>query len=178
MADLAVLAPRRHSVVTRMEIEYGLLLNPARAKKLASITVLPFEDADAIAVAAIRAALHQRGQPIIGAYDIQIAGCSMARGLVMMTSNEGEFRRVSGLQVTTLQVSWPDARAYPWNRFAFEGTAEDDPAIGDALQALRRLAIYKYCSVRQDFPTIVVVATRRRVEAWHEPRRCWGQEPG
>ena len=42
---------------------------------------------------------------------------------------------------TTLQVSWPGARAYPWNRFAFEGTAEDDPAIGDALRALRRLVI-------------------------------------
>ena len=94
------------SVITRMEIEYGLLLNSARAKKLApvidaflaSITVLPFEDADAVAAAAIRAALHRRGQPI-GAYDIQIAGCGVARGLVVVTSNEGEFRRVSGLHI-------------------------------------------------------------------------------
>jgi tRNA(fMet)-specific endonuclease VapC len=93
-------------VITRMEIEVGLLLNPARAKKLApvidaflaSITILPFEVTDAIAAAAIRAALQQRGQPI-GAYDIQIAGCGVARGLVVVTSNESEFRRVSGLQV-------------------------------------------------------------------------------
>ncbi len=94
------------SVITRMEIEFGSLLNPARARKLApmlsafleSITVLPFEDADAVAAAAIRAALQKRGQPI-GAHDIQIAGCGMARSLTVVTSNEGEFRRVSGLQV-------------------------------------------------------------------------------
>lgn len=94
------------SVITRMEIEFGLLLNPARARKIApmlsafleSIAVLPFEEADAMAAAAIRAALHKRGQPI-GAYDIQIAGCGMARSLTVVTSNEGEFRRVSGLHV-------------------------------------------------------------------------------
>jgi tRNA(fMet)-specific endonuclease VapC len=94
------------SVITRMEIEYGLLLNPARARKLAplleammaSISVLPFEDADASAAAAIRANLHQRGQPI-GAYDIQIAGCGVARGLIVVTSNAAEFERVSGLRV-------------------------------------------------------------------------------
>lgn len=94
------------SVVTGMEIEYGLLLNPERARKLApvlgaflsSIAVLPFEDADAKAAAAIRAALHQEGRPI-GPYDCQIAGCGVARGLVVVTSNEAEFRRVSGLRI-------------------------------------------------------------------------------
>ena len=93
------------SVVTRMEIEYGLL-NPKRARKLApildqflsAISVLPFDDADAKAAAAIRAALHQAGRPI-GPYDCQIAGCGLARGLVVVTSNEGEFRRVSGLRI-------------------------------------------------------------------------------
>lgn len=93
-------------VVTRMEIEYGLLLNPERARKLApildaflsSITVLPFDAADAKAAAAIRAALHQEGRPI-GPDDCQIAGCGLARGLVIVTSNEAEFRRVSGLRI-------------------------------------------------------------------------------
>ena len=93
------------SVVTRMEIEYGLLLNPKRARKLApildqflsAISVLPFDDADAKAAAAIRAAA-QAGRPI-GPYDCQIAGCGLARGLVVVTSNEGEFRRVSGLPI-------------------------------------------------------------------------------
>lgn len=92
------------SAVTRMEIEYGLLLNPARAKKLApildaflsAIAVLPFDDADAKAAAAVRATLHQEGRPI-GPYDCQIAGCGLARGLVVVTANEAEFRRVGGL---------------------------------------------------------------------------------
>lgn len=94
------------SVVTRMEIDYGLLLNPQRAKKLAplldaflsSITTLPLEEADAKAAAAIRATLRQTGQPI-GPYDCQIAGCGLARGLVVVTSNEAEFLRVGGLRI-------------------------------------------------------------------------------
>jgi tRNA(fMet)-specific endonuclease VapC len=94
------------SVVTRMEIDYGLLLNPQRAKKLtplldaflSSIITLPFEDADAQAAATVRAALRRIGQPI-GPYDCQIAGCGLARGLIVVTANEAEFRRVSGLCV-------------------------------------------------------------------------------
>lgn len=94
------------SVVTRMEIDYGLLLNPQRARKLApvlnaflsSITTLPFDEADAKAAAAIRAALRQTGRPI-GPYDCQIAGSGLARGLVVVTSNVSEFLRVGGLRI-------------------------------------------------------------------------------
>lgn len=94
------------STVTRMEIEYGLLLNPQRAKRLAplldallaTITTLTFDGPDATAAAATRAALHRQGRPI-GPYDCQIAGTGLARGLVVVTSNVGEFQRVSGLQV-------------------------------------------------------------------------------
>ena len=38
------------------------------------------------------------GRPI-GPYDSQIAGCGLARGLVVVTSNDREFQRVSGLQL-------------------------------------------------------------------------------
>jgi tRNA(fMet)-specific endonuclease VapC len=94
------------SAVTRMEIEFGLHLNPDRARKLApvmdaflsSIAILPFVDADAKAAGAIRAALQKQGQPV-GAYDVLIAGCGLARGLVVVTSNLGEFQRIGGLQV-------------------------------------------------------------------------------
>jgi len=94
------------SALTRMEIDYGLGLNPERAKKLApileaffsTIATLPFDEADAQAAAAIRATLKTLGQPI-GAYDVLIAGTGLARGLVVVTSNVGEFKRVSGLQV-------------------------------------------------------------------------------
>ncbi len=89
-----------------MEIEFGLMLNPQRASKLApvihaflsAITTLPFDAADAQAAGAVRAALQTRGQPI-GAYDALIAGCGLARGLIVVTSNVGEFQRVSGLVV-------------------------------------------------------------------------------
>jgi len=94
------------SALTRMEVDYGLALNAERAKELApmldaffaTIVTLPFDEADAKAAAAIRAALKTQGQPI-GAYDVLIAGTGLARGLVVVTSNVGEFKRVSGLQV-------------------------------------------------------------------------------
>ncbi|MEZ5600044.1 MAG: hypothetical protein R3F36_03090 [Candidatus Competibacteraceae bacterium] len=74
------------SSITRMEIEWGLMLNPARARKLApvidaflsSIATLAFDAADAQA-AGVRAALQRQGRPI-GAYDVLIAGCGLARG--------------------------------------------------------------------------------------------------
>ena len=94
------------STLTRMEVEYGLALNADRSRKLApvlqaffsTISTLPFEVADALAAAAIRAALKTKGQPI-GAYDVLIAGTALARGLVVVTSNVGEFQRIGGLQV-------------------------------------------------------------------------------
>jgi tRNA(fMet)-specific endonuclease VapC len=94
------------SALTRMEVDYGLALNAARARKLApvldaffsTIATLPFDAADAHAAAAIRAALKTKGRPI-GAYDALIAGTGLARGLVVVTANVSEFKRVSGLQV-------------------------------------------------------------------------------
>jgi tRNA(fMet)-specific endonuclease VapC len=46
----------------------------------------------------VRAKLKVQGQPI-GAYDILIAGCALVRGLVLVTSNTGEFARVAGLVI-------------------------------------------------------------------------------
>lgn len=94
------------SALTRMEVDYGLALNAARAKQLspmldaffASIVTLPFDESEAKAAAAIRAGLKTRGQPI-GAYDVLIAGTALARGLIVVTSNVGEFKRVGGLLV-------------------------------------------------------------------------------
>lgn len=94
------------SAFTRMEIDYGLALNSERARRLAPVldaffsvvTTVPFDSADAQAAAAIRAALKSKGQSI-GAYDVLIAGSAVARGLIVVTSNVGEFSRVSGLQV-------------------------------------------------------------------------------
>ncbi len=94
------------STVTAMEIEYGLLLSPPRARKiepmiralLNDVEVFSYEPPDASATAAVRAALVKRGATI-GPYDLMIAGTALRRGLVMVTSNRGEFTRVAGLIV-------------------------------------------------------------------------------
>ncbi len=98
--DLAI------SSVTLMEIKYGLALNPARAKNilplldilLEMIQVIPYEQQDANATAVIRAYLKKQGTPI-GPYDVMIAGCALARQLMMVTSNTKEFDRVAGLSL-------------------------------------------------------------------------------
>ena len=96
------------SSITAMEIEFGLALDLVRARRLApvmhallaAVTILPYETEDARATATLRASLRKKGRPI-GAYDALIAGCALARGLVLVTSNEREFGRVSGLRMET-----------------------------------------------------------------------------
>lgn len=93
------------SVITVMELRYGLQLNPQRAQKiepvitsfLSSITLLPFGISEAEQVAHIRAILRSQGQPI-GAYDVLIAATALQYNLVMITANQREFDRVPGLQ--------------------------------------------------------------------------------
>lgn len=94
------------SALTRMEVDHGLALDAERARKLApvldaffsAIATLSFDEVDARAAAAIRAAFKAKGQSI-GAYDVLIAATGLARGLAVVTSNVGEFRRVGGLRV-------------------------------------------------------------------------------
>ncbi len=94
------------SVVTVMEVEYGLRLNPARVRTIRPVMdallrdaqVLPYEIADARATAGIRAALRRSGTPI-GPYDVLIAGTGVRHGLTVVTSNPAEFERVAGLVV-------------------------------------------------------------------------------
>jgi tRNA(fMet)-specific endonuclease VapC len=94
------------SVVTAMEIEYGLRLNPPRARRiepvlhalLSSIAVLPYAVEDALATASVRASLHRAGKPI-GPYDAMIAGTALRHGRVLVTANVREFKRVGGLLI-------------------------------------------------------------------------------
>ena len=57
----------------------------------------PFDDEDAQAAGRVRAALEIAGKPI-GAYDILIAAQARRRGATLVTSNGGEFDRVTGLK--------------------------------------------------------------------------------
>jgi tRNA(fMet)-specific endonuclease VapC len=63
---------------------------------------LPFEADDAVRAGQLRQLLEKRGTPI-GPYDTLIAGQALARGLVLVTHNVGEFERVPGLRVEDWQ---------------------------------------------------------------------------
>jgi tRNA(fMet)-specific endonuclease VapC len=63
----------------------------------ARLEVLPFDTDAAGHAADIRAVLERRGQTICG-YDLLIAGHARSRGLVVVTSNLGEFDCVAGLR--------------------------------------------------------------------------------
>ncbi len=107
-ARLVTTPPSRLAVttITVMEVEYGLALSTKRAKTirpvldaiLGTLTRLAYSDDDARATATLRAVLRKRGTPI-GPYDALIAGTAVSRGLLLVTSNTGEFERVPGLEV-------------------------------------------------------------------------------
>lgn len=106
MARLRQEAPPRLavSVITEMEVEYGLARNPGLAPRVSeamrmllnTISVLPFEREDARVAAQLRASLSSQGTPI-GAYDLLLASCALRRGLKIVTHNAREFARVGGL---------------------------------------------------------------------------------
>jgi tRNA(fMet)-specific endonuclease VapC len=63
---------------------------------------LAFDEEDSAHAGVLRRALEKRGTPI-GPYDLLIAGQALARGLVLVTHNVGEFGRVEGLRVEDWQ---------------------------------------------------------------------------
>lgn len=99
------------SVVTAMEIEYGLALDTARARSVApimraligAVSILPYDIPEGQATAALRASLRRKGRPI-GAYDALIAGTALTGGLVLVTANSREFSTVDSL----LTENWRD----------------------------------------------------------------------
>ncbi len=94
------------SAVTEHEIRYGMARQPRVAATLAQkvksflsvVQVLPYESRDAIASSSIQARLDRSGAPI-GPLDVLIAGVATARDLVLVTSNERAFERVTGLSL-------------------------------------------------------------------------------
>jgi tRNA(fMet)-specific endonuclease VapC len=90
------------SVITEMELRYGLARNPGLRiaplveEFLAAITILPLDSAVARRYAKTRALLDARGSPI-GPLDLMIASHALALGLTLITSNTAEFGRVEEL---------------------------------------------------------------------------------
>ena len=86
------------AIVGHADLDLGERVEPVLDALLESVQVLSYSREDAHATAAVRAALRKAGRPI-GPYDTMLAGCALARGLVFVTANTGEFNRVGGLQV-------------------------------------------------------------------------------
>ena len=150
-ADICIYAMKRRSpgVLARFDrllpgealipvVAYGELLfglskstNPAQASanlalltSRAAVAMLPLEAAQHYAE--IRRHLGATGQTI-GSNDAWIAAHALAAGLVVVSNNEREFRRVPGLRIenwTTVGVAERTAR-YPGRR-RLGGPAQDD----------------------------------------------------
>ena len=61
-------------------------------------SALPLTDAIVIRTATIYSDLHQRGV-LIGDADILIAATGLEHGLIVVTNNEGHYRRISAIQL-------------------------------------------------------------------------------
>jgi len=93
------------SSVSLMELIYGAEKSESPARNLrviegfsARLEVLPYDENAAIHTGQIRAELAKRGKPI-GPYDQMIAGHARSKGLILVTNNTKEFKRVSGLRL-------------------------------------------------------------------------------
>jgi tRNA(fMet)-specific endonuclease VapC len=93
------------STITLAELEYGVA-NSNRTFEVQTALlefILPFEILDFNYTAAsfygkIRKELKDKGQPISD-MDMLIASIAMANELIMVTNNEKEFKRISGLKI-------------------------------------------------------------------------------
>jgi tRNA(fMet)-specific endonuclease VapC len=93
------------SSTTAVELLYGARRSQAVRRNLdviegllGRLAVLDFDLGAAEHAGQIHAELTFAGTPI-GLYDVMIAGHARSRGLCLVTNNEGEFARVSGLRL-------------------------------------------------------------------------------
>jgi len=93
------------SVITEAELRTGAAKSSSPSTTLgfvenflAPIMRLEFTSEDAVAYASIRSKLERSGTPI-GPLDTLIAAQAVARGFVLVSNNEREFRRVPGLKL-------------------------------------------------------------------------------
>jgi tRNA(fMet)-specific endonuclease VapC len=93
------------SVITYGELLYGAEKNALREQSLHRlqqlsdlVPTLPLPDNAAHTYGFLRAELERRGE-MIGNNDLWIAAHALASGLILVTNNEKEFRRVHGLKV-------------------------------------------------------------------------------
>lgn len=104
------------SMITKAELLYGVEVSPRRAQDTAALAAflpyvgaLEFTDDAALHYAEIRADLKTRGA-LIGANDLFIAAHARALGLVLVTNNVTEFRRVADLKLENWTARSPSRR--------------------------------------------------------------------
>jgi tRNA(fMet)-specific endonuclease VapC len=101
------------SAVTVSELRYGVEKSTKREQNLHALRkfllpliVLPYDGTVSEQYGALRVHLERHGT-LIGSMDMMIAAHALACGLVMVTNNTGEFRRVPGLRVE----DWSQAKS-------------------------------------------------------------------
>lgn len=91
------------SVVTEMELRYGLVRHPGLKVAplvealLQGITIVPFTSEATRHYAELRVALEAKGTPI-GTPDAMIAAHALSLDVTLVSNNLREFRRVPGLR--------------------------------------------------------------------------------
>ena len=88
----------RYGIELIKETKKGLFIEEMSNELITQINKLYVDEVVAIEAAKIRAELKKEGC-IIGVYDILIAATAKAHDLIIVTSNEKEFKRVSGLKL-------------------------------------------------------------------------------
>jgi tRNA(fMet)-specific endonuclease VapC len=93
------------SSITLGELRYGAEKSARRSQNLeeieqfsARLEVLPFSAKAAAHYGEVRAALEKAGKPA-GPYDMLIGAHAMSEGLIVVTNNMREFRRMPGVRV-------------------------------------------------------------------------------
>jgi tRNA(fMet)-specific endonuclease VapC len=93
------------SAVTLAELEYGIARSRypdrnriALLEFLFPLAILAFDQKACADYGRIRASLESKGKPI-GPMDLLLAAQARSHGLILVTNNEREFKRVEGLRI-------------------------------------------------------------------------------
>lgn len=96
--------------VVKQELFYGAYKSQRQIKNLGvlrdfflTIVSLPFDGKAAEIAGRVRAELSKAGTPI-GPYDLQIASIAIEHGLVLVTHNTREFKRIEGLWIDDWEI--------------------------------------------------------------------------
>ena len=93
------------SAISVGELLYGVAKSKNREQNrnalvdfISAFDIVAFDDDDAEIFGIVRADLERKGQ-IIGSYDMQIAAQALAKNLILVTNNTGEFERIPNLKL-------------------------------------------------------------------------------